>query len=202
MFDAGFAGRPKIPPLAGAVVVCEKNLDGAGVVVGVVDCSLLPNLPGLDGAAASPMADAKPLPNMDVPPEDVSLDPSSALSLGSGWKLEVSLNGWEPNGFDATAGLELGGGNDVVLLVSIEVSAGLLEPKMLFPLFAPPLLRAPNAPLFAKLANPPDVLDVPAVLPNGAAGLALANPDCPKAGVLAAVDAAAHGEALAPIPDC
>jgi len=61
----------------------------------------------------------------------------------------------------------------------------------------------PNPPLEAKLANPPEVPgeDV-AALPKTFPGVApaLAKPDWPKDGVAAEVDAAAHGDAFAPIP--
>jgi hypothetical protein len=85
-------------------------------------------------------------------------------------------------------------------VLAAKLPAG-FDPKMLVdpPV---PLANDPKPPLLAKLANPPEDGEADAVLPNTlpGVGLALEKPEWPNAGVAAAGDADAQGDAFTPIP--
>ena len=90
-------------------------MEGAGVAVGVVENEvsdgLLPKILEVD-LVDSPIADAKPLPNMEPPSFESFMVASSSFAFGSGVKLDVSLNGVEPNGCEGVvAGFEAGAPN-------------------------------------------------------------------------------------------
>src|SRR3569833_177532 len=234
-FAAGLTlpNKPPPPPLPtpkavvlGAVV---KNLDGAGVVVGVVDSQIdlgfvgsgssgvvAPMSSSFDSVLEAPPRDKppNPLPKRD-PPVFAGFSLSLALA-GSALKVLPRTKGDEPKAEEPpNVGFEAG---NAVCVVSTDAKEpdGFAEPNILPPDgVLPPEPRAANPPLLAKPANPPVDAGAPPALappkgveaagpfpPKGLAGGvgALEKPDWPQAGVPEPVEAVAQGEDRGPRP--
>lgn len=97
--EVGLGGRLKIPRFSGASELWDKNLDGAGVVVGVVDsifaeemdlgalaCRPPENKLVLDEDVTSLMAEAKLPPNIDLLPS--AANPLGLLSSSPSFAFE------------------------------------------------------------------------------------------------------------------